>query len=226
LTTSTSSLLSEAETRVGSVRPTFGNFTLRYSFGFSFPQPAIDIMDQGAQPTPNSSASDEHNQYSAEAAKPLASCDLCRKRKVKCDRGKPCSNCLRSGVACVFSIPSRVPRARIAGQRKPGGEISKRIAKLENLVKYLEAENSKILSTVPIINKGDAHSISEAAVSADANEKQLEGLEATRSSPKNRLDRYLSSSFWVTLSDEVRLLPFLPNQSEISKMRRLMLIPT
>lgn len=190
-------------------------------------------MDQEAsstlahqQPTPNSSASDEHNQSSTERAKPLASCDLCRKRKVKCDRGKPCSNCLRSGVACVFSIPSRVPRTRTVGRRKPGGEISKRIAKLENLVKYLEAENSKILSTVPVTNKGDAHPSSDATVSADGSERQLEGLEATRSSSKHRLDRYLSSSFWVALSDEVCLLSFLPDQSEISKMRQLMFMPT
>jgi hypothetical protein len=182
-------------------------------------------MDQGAsstlaqQPTPNSSASDEQNQPSAGAARPLASCDLCRRRKVKCDRGKPCSSCLRAGVACVSSIPPRVPRAKKVGRRKPDGEILKRIAKLENLVKYLETENSGILSTAPAINKGDAGSTSEMAVSGEASERQPEGLEVARRSPKDHLDRYLSSSFWVTLSDEVRCVPLFLHQLQSSKMR-------
>lgn len=182
-------------------------------------------MDQGAsstlaqQPTLNSSASNEQNQPSAGTARPLASCDLCRKRKVKCDRGKPCANCLRTGVACASSIPSRVSRGKKVGRRKPDGEILKRIAKLENLVKYLETENSGILSTAPAINKEDALSTSEMAVSGEAGERQLEGLEVTRSSPKDHLDRYLSSSFWVTLSDEVRCVPFFPHQLQSSKMR-------
>lgn len=158
------------------------------------------------QSTPNSSASEEQNQCSAGTARPLTSCDLCRRRKVKCDRGNPCSSCRRAGVACVFSIPPRVPRARKVGRRKPDGEILKRIAKLENLVKYLETENSGILSTALAINKTDAGYASETAISADASERQLEGLGATRSSPNDHLDRYLSSSFWVTLSDEVRCL--------------------
>lgn len=49
---------------------------------------------------------------SASAKNP--SCLQCRKRKIKCDRKFPCSNCVRSNAECVFrdSIPSRHHKRR------------------------------------------------------------------------------------------------------------------
>ena len=66
------------------------------------------------------------------------SCQLCRKRKVKCDRANPCLPCQRAGVECVYSVPARLPRGRQGGRRKKDSELLHRIAKLENLVKDLE----------------------------------------------------------------------------------------
>ncbi|KAH6619309.1 hypothetical protein B0J18DRAFT_240996 [Chaetomium sp. MPI-SDFR-AT-0129] len=31
---------------------------------------------------------------------PQTSCDSCRKRKLKCDRGQPCSSCVTRGLPC------------------------------------------------------------------------------------------------------------------------------
>jgi hypothetical protein len=175
----------------------------------------FNTANQGAssttapQLTPGSSASDEHNQTPAVAARTLASCDLCRRRKIKCDRGKPCSNCLRSGVVCVSSAISRVPRRRQGGRRKPDGEILKRIAKLENLVKYLETENSGVTPADSVANNGGALPTSEVPDTEKASEVQLKSLESAPSPVKDNLDRYLGTSFWVTLSDEVRFLPSL-----------------
>ncbi|KAK0658508.1 hypothetical protein QBC41DRAFT_55602 [Cercophora samala] len=39
----------------------------------------------------------------------VRSCVTCRARKVKCDKGSPCSNCKRYGIACVLA-PYRPPR--------------------------------------------------------------------------------------------------------------------
>ncbi|EEA25625.1 conserved hypothetical protein [Talaromyces marneffei ATCC 18224] len=49
---------------------------------------------------------------SATAKQP--SCILCRKRKVKCDRKYPCSNCIRANAECIFreSIPARHHKRR------------------------------------------------------------------------------------------------------------------
>jgi hypothetical protein len=42
------------------------------------------------------------------------SCVLCQQRKVRCDKNKPCANCVKAGVACNVVPPQR-PRRR----RKP-----------------------------------------------------------------------------------------------------------
>ncbi|KAH6981652.1 hypothetical protein BKA56DRAFT_584252 [Ilyonectria sp. MPI-CAGE-AT-0026] len=43
---------------------------------------------------------------------PQLSCELCRERKVKCDKLNPCSNCVSSRVACVPIQRLRLPRGR------------------------------------------------------------------------------------------------------------------
>ena len=69
-----------------------------------------------------------------------ASCTLCRRRKVKCDRTNPCGNCQRSRAECVSFIPSRVARGRQGGRKRKreGGELLERLAKLEGLVRTIE----------------------------------------------------------------------------------------
>jgi hypothetical protein len=41
------------------------------------------------------------------------SCFTCRKRKVKCDRRNPCSNCVRGAQKCCYVAPVRGRRKRI-----------------------------------------------------------------------------------------------------------------
>lgn len=43
---------------------------------------------------------------------PQLSCELCRERKVKCDKLNPCSNCVSSKVACLPIQRLRLPRGR------------------------------------------------------------------------------------------------------------------
>ena len=43
--------------------------------------------------------------------RPALSCEQCRRRKVRCDRGSPCSTCVQSGnKTCSYAAPPR-PRA-------------------------------------------------------------------------------------------------------------------
>ena len=159
------------------------------------------------QLTPNSSASDEQNRVPAPATRVVASCDLCRRRKIKCDRGHPCSNCLRSGATCVSSTTSRVPRGRKGGRRKPDAELLKRIAKLENLVKNLESDNDGVPPAVKVPKAKDVQPTYRESDIKNVTMRQAKSPESTHSSPKDNLDRYLGSSFWIALSDEVRLSP-------------------
>jgi hypothetical protein len=211
--------------------PVLLTFCAKFFLAWPVMENILDIMNKGAtsattqQLTPKPSASHEQSQDPAGAARSLASCDLCRRRKVRCDRGKPCSNCLRTGATCVSSTLPRVPRDGKVGRRKPDGEIFKRIAKLENLVKYLETENSAVLSAVSVANEGDARPTSEMSDRGEPNERQLKSSESATPPPKDILDRYLSSSFWVTLSEQVRPLPLLSPSLGSTKMCSLTLTP-
>lgn len=60
------------------------------------------------------------------------SCVLCQQRKVKCDRQKPCSNCVKARAECVPSVPT-VPRRR---RRKfSEQDLAARLRRCENLLR-------------------------------------------------------------------------------------------
>lgn len=65
------------------------------------------------------------------------SCVTCRKRKVKCDKLHPCSNCNRAHIECVFPAPGRAPRKiRKVGDGRDK-ELLERLRRLEGVVKGL-----------------------------------------------------------------------------------------
>ena len=65
------------------------------------------------------------------------SCVTCRKRKVKCDKLHPCSNCNRAHIECVFPAPGRAPRkVRKVGDVRDK-ELLERLRRLEGVVKGL-----------------------------------------------------------------------------------------
>lgn len=64
------------------------------------------------------------------------SCTLCQRRKIKCDRIVPCSNCIKANVVCTPSKPAP-PRQRT----RPRQDLQERLAKCETLLKqYADAE--------------------------------------------------------------------------------------
>src|SRR6201996_7377678 len=68
------------------------------------------------------------------------SCVTCRKRKVKCDKKHPCSNCARAGIECVFPAPGRAPRK----PRKPQDpDLAERLRRLESLVQSLGTQGGQ-----------------------------------------------------------------------------------
>ena len=149
------------------------------------------------------------------------SCTLCRRRKVKCDRTVPCGSCVRAGVQCVPSIPSQAPRGRQGG-RKPrmNGELLERIAKLEALVENV-GENSNEHGMTPqgmgsIPAAGVTKRSLQSIVSDGHNRSQGSSNKAAgpqRQTSGSGMDRYLGSSFWMTLSEEIHGLKDVLNGS-------------
>lgn len=77
------------------------------------------------------------------------SCVTCRRRKVRCDKQMPCSNCRRALIPCVFPAPGRAPRQprpkdpnappkASTSQREV--ELTKRLRKLEGIVEELSGQ--------------------------------------------------------------------------------------
>lgn len=59
------------------------------------------------------------------------SCVLCQQRKVRCDKNKPCANCVKAGVECKV-VPPQPPRRR---KKKPHErELIDRLKKYESLL--------------------------------------------------------------------------------------------
>ena len=191
------------------------------------PLPPLAFLDAfAAKPSikPSSSVPNAVQRPSARKTRQgqtLASCTLCRRRKVRCDRCVPCANCTRAGVVCVPSIPSQAPRGRQGGRkRRPDGELLERIAKLEALIEKAEGKSDnhgtmppRTNSTPPVAVMKDS---SQFTVSNNHDHSKGCNNEATGHRNQNvglGFDRYLGSSFWMTLSEEINGLKEVLNGS-------------
>ncbi|KAL3425713.1 fungal specific transcription factor domain-containing protein [Phlyctema vagabunda] len=71
------------------------------------------------------------------------SCVTCRKRKVRCDKKLPCSNCSKASIQCIFPAPGRAPRRPRAGGKpvtEREAELLKRLRRLEGVVQELSGQ--------------------------------------------------------------------------------------
>lgn len=75
------------------------------------------------------------------AATPFAhirSCELCRQRKVKCDRQHPCSHCAKAGQNCSYPAgPGRAPKR---SRRAENAQLMDKLSRLEHIIKRLASE--------------------------------------------------------------------------------------
>ena len=67
------------------------------------------------------------------------SCEICRQRKVKCDKQRPCASCARSGTACVY--PPGRGRAPKRSQRTENARLMDKLTRLESIIQDLASEN-------------------------------------------------------------------------------------
>lgn len=158
------------------------------------------------------------------------SCVTCRRRKVRCNKRSPCSNCLKAGIDCVFPPPGRAPRK--SAKRPPDAELLSRLRRLEGVVEHLSGRSVEaggsinvsptqpapltLESAVP--NTGTAPAIAPASAgSKDPNGGcPFENDDPTKLKPGKfenefgRLvidegrSRYVSNRLWASLGDEVQ----------------------
>jgi hypothetical protein len=67
-------------------------------------------------------------------------CIVCRKRKVKCSKTRPCSNCSRAKQLCLYDGDESGPdiaRQSIERSASTDGEVRERLARLEKLMEMM-----------------------------------------------------------------------------------------
>ena len=154
------------------------------------------------------------------------SCITCRKRKVRCDKTHPCSNCSKAGIECIFPGPGRAPRR---SKKPPDTELLARLRRLEGVVQSLgkgidgeelevKDEGTKEKERIPHQTTGTNGNLNGAdrGLPASFTSKpeypggfpEQQGAEeiATefgRLVVSDGRSRYVSNRFWTTLTEEV-----------------------
>ncbi|KAJ8115101.1 hypothetical protein OPT61_g3182 [Boeremia exigua] len=67
-------------------------------------------------------------------AAPRLACQQCKQRKLRCDKGSPCTACRTAGLACQVVQRARLPRGKSAKNRKQRQSLDGRIKQLEALL--------------------------------------------------------------------------------------------
>lgn len=166
----------------------------------------------------NHNVADHVHKSASPNGSPLApnprSCITCRRRKVKCDKKQPCSNCARARIECIFPGPGRAPRK---SRKPPDAELLERLRRLEGVVQNLNAqvEEHEQEAAERERDQSDSRqgSVSE-NVFANSNHKSspsvvvdnsVEGLESRfgRLVVEKGRSRYINNSFWASLNNEV-----------------------
>ena len=158
----------------------------------------------------------------------LRSCVTCRRRKVRCNKKTPCSNCVKAGIQCIFPPPGRAPRKV---KRPQDAELLSRLRRLEGVIEHL---SEKKTSSAPHSSETPSprlqqHSENPPAPPVQPQAPQHEGdgdgcpllLDAAKLDPTRPIaqrnvehefgrlvieesrSRYVSNRFWASLGDEV-----------------------
>lgn len=134
------------------------------------------------------------------------SCELCRHRRVKCDRQQPCSNCVRAKADCVY--PSGRGRAPKTSRRALDALLVDRLSHLETLVRSLGDQPSSASHNDP----ADSHSAPAASRNSGLLDPSgsIEG-QLGRLMVNDSRSYYMSNVLWTSLVSEVQYLPATHN---------------
>ncbi|CAG8130601.1 unnamed protein product [Penicillium nalgiovense] len=134
------------------------------------------------------------------------SCVTCRRRKVKCNRRDPCSNCLKTGIACVFPASARkFQRA----SKPPKIDVIDRLKRLEDMVKNIQHPVFPETTTSPMDTAGNGIVTAfEKCPFFDTDprvtrQKHGSPEEFGRLMVDNGYSRYISNRLWASLSDQI-----------------------
>ncbi|OJJ47704.1 hypothetical protein ASPZODRAFT_131260 [Penicilliopsis zonata CBS 506.65] len=170
----------------------------------------------------------QNNPHSPSASLNARSCVTCRRRKVRCNKRHPCSNCVKAGIECIFPGPGRAPRK---SKRPADVELLSRLRRLEGVIEQLSGKNgvpadaasTNALVTPATQQEPPATTSNESEEGVSAETLRALCTNARNGDPKKpaRRDidkefgrlvidegrsRYVSNRLWASLGDEIEEL--------------------
>ncbi|KAH8811142.1 fungal-specific transcription factor domain-containing protein [Xylogone sp. PMI_703] len=161
---------------------------------------------------------DSHNNDASSSQKPVLnpySCLSCRKKRKRCDRVHPCISCRKGNIECVF-----VPR-RPSTRQKTSLSAIQRLSHLEDAIAHLR-KDLDVKSSQPLTKGDKAVEGLTAEYTKDAtppgqtshdwshqDEETELGIEFGRLAVGDGRSRYITSTFWANIREEVEDLKSL-----------------
>lgn len=132
-------------------------------------QHSLDFEHQERQPHPQTPQQQyQHGDLSAIKLTRGTSCVLCQQRKVRCDKNKPCANCVKAGVDCRI-VPPQPPRRR--KKRLQEKDLIDRIRKYEGML----SDHGVKFDAISQDLRAESHQLDD----VDELENDFEGLKTT-----------------------------------------------
>jgi len=124
------------------------------------------------------------------------SCEQCKRRKTKCNKGSPCSACEAGDLTCTPVQRARLPRGKTGKIKGKNAALEDKVARLESLVGRLETQ----FQSDGVASK--AYDVPISAEDLEANAKPVQYA--------NKIESFVARDFWTALSNEVSQLLVMP----------------
>ncbi|KAG4419499.1 hypothetical protein IFR04_007373 [Cadophora malorum] len=132
------------------------------------------------------------------------SCILCQQRKVKCDRQKPCSNCIKARAECIPSAPLQ-PRRR--KRKLTEIDLAARLRKYEHLLRTHGVKIDHDDDSPPDAGErshGSSHSHETGSNGLSYNVPRTRNVERGALFADKENSHYVENTLWENLRDEIQ----------------------
>jgi hypothetical protein len=129
---------------------------------------------------------------------PRLACEQCKRRKIRCNKGSPCSACKNADLQCQTVQRARLPRGKSSKNRAHNSQLEDRVARIEALlIQQSQATNEPS----PVLNNDQAVSTATSTFSQD---QLTDAAPVCLSTVTRPMASFVAPEFWTALSEEIQ----------------------